>query len=357
MVQTAFRARWLRLAALALVALALTPGTWLRVDVGQRTDPATVTVTPLPERAGVAGDLALSGVWELDAAHRWFGGFSALVASGSAGLIAGSDRGFLLALDLTGPAPRAVPGSFRFTGVTTSAREEIVDLESLARDPASGTLWAAFEGDNPVMRLDPDGTLTRRIPPAMADWAYNSGAETMERLADGRFLLIAEGAQGGSDTAHAALLFPGDPLAGASPVAFTYAAPPDYDPVDAAQLPDGRVLILLRRVEYALPARFDTAIAIADPGAIRAGGKWEGRVIQRLTGGVFADNFEGIAFVPDPADPARGAVWLIADDNFSLFQRNLLVRFDWRPPSVAQPARASARQHNTNEKAPGYPDA
>jgi hypothetical protein len=326
----ASRARWLRLAALALVALALAPGTWLRVDVGQRTDPATVTVTPLPDRAGVAGDLTLSGVWEVDAAHRWFGGFSALVASGPAGLIAGSDRGFLLDLDLTGPAPRAVPGSFRFIGITTSAREEIVDLESLARDPASGTLWAAFEGDNPVMRLSPDGTIARRIPPQMAQWSYNSGAETMERLVDGRFLLIAEGAQRGSATAHAALLFPGDPVADGKAITFAYGAPPDYDPVDAAQLPDGRVLILLRRVEYALPARFDTAIAIADPRTIRPGKVWEGRVIQRLSGGILADNFEGIAFVPDPADPARGAVWLIADDNFSLFQRSLLVRFDWK---------------------------
>lgn len=323
-------ARRLRLAALALVALALAPGTWLRVDVGKRSDPAFVTVTPLSDRAGVAGALTLSGVWQLDAAHGWFGGFSALVATGPAALVAGSDRGFLLDLDLSGSAPRAVPGSFRFTGITTSAGEEIVDLESLARDPASGTLWAAFEGDNPVMRLSPDGTIARRIPPQMAQWSYNSGAETMERLSDGRFLMIAEGALRGSGTGHEALLFPGDPVANGKAVSFVYAAPPDYDPVDAAQLPDGRVLILLRRVEYALPARFDTAIAIADPRQIRPGKVWEGRVIQRLSGGVFADNFEGIAFVPDPADPPRGAVWLIADDNFSLFQRSLLVRFDWK---------------------------
>ena len=56
---------------------------------------------------------------------------------------------------------------------------------------------------------------------------------------------------------------------------------------------------------------------------------WRGRMIQRLTGGIFADNFEGIAFVPSAADPAKGSVWLIADDNFSVFQRSLLVRFDW----------------------------
>ena len=329
MATTAPRARGFRLAALALVALALAPGTWLRVDVGKRTDPAVVTVTPLPDRAGVAGDLTLSGVWELSAPHRWFGGFSALATNGAEGLVVGSDRGFLLGIDLTGPAPRAVPGSFRFIGISFSARDEIVDLESLARDPASGTLWAAFEDSNLIMRLAPDGTRPRRTPPEMARWSYNSGAETMERLADGRFLVIAEQTEPGSDTHHPALLFPGDPVAGSTPTVFSYAAPRDYDPVDAAQLPDGRVLILLRRVEYALPARFDTAIAIADPGTIRAGKAWEARVIQRLSRGIFADNFEGIAFVPDPANPARGAVWLIADDNFSVFQRNVLVRFDW----------------------------
>jgi hypothetical protein len=53
-------------------------------------------------------------------------------------------------------------------------------------------------------------------------------------------------------------------------------------------------------------------------------------VIQRLEGGPFADNFEGIAFTPSPEDPARGTVWVISDDNFSVFQRSLLVRFDWK---------------------------
>ena len=63
--------------------------------------------------------------------------------------------------------------------------------------------------------------------------------------------------------------------------------------------------------------------------AIRAGKPWRGRIIQRLSGGVFADNFEGIAFVPDASNPSRGAVWVIADDNFSAFQKSVLVRFDW----------------------------
>ena len=318
--------RWL---LLAVVVAGLGPGLFWRTPTGLRSDGAEVAVVPVAGRTGVAGELTLTGAWELTSEHGWFGGFSTLVADGKGGLIAGSDRGWLLDIDLTGPAPRAVPDSFRYVGRPMGPREEVVDLESLARDPATGTLWGAFENFNLVIRTAADGTQTLRRPPEMADWSRNSGPETMERLADGRFVILAEGPEDGSDTHHAALLFAGDPAMAGKALPFRYAAPPDYDPVDMTQLPDGRVLILLRRVEYALPARFDTAIAVADPKAIRGGAVWQGRIIQRLDGGVFADNFEGIAFVPSATDPARGAVWVVSDDNFSVFQRSLLVRFDW----------------------------
>lgn len=324
-----------RLLLLAIVALALAPGTVVRTPTGARNDIAQIRITPVRADKGTSGALALSGTWELHADHGWFGGFSALVASGPDSLIAGTDRGFLLDLDLSGPAPRAVPGSFRFVGHPAAGLEEVVDLEALARDPASGTVWVAFENFNMLTRFAPDGAQAHRAPAAMEEWSHNSGAETMERLADGRFLIIAEGAEENDLPDRPALLFAGDPVATEdAPLAFRFVPEPGFDPVDAAQLPDGRVLILLRRVAYAIPARFDTAIAIADPGIIRAGQPWRARVIQRLTGGVFADNFEGIAFVPDPADPARGSVWVIADDNFSAFQRNLLVRFAWDSAAV-----------------------
>lgn len=347
------RARALRLALIAIVAAGLAPGTFVRAPMGPQSAAAQVRIAPLAVRGGTAGALTLSGVFELTCDHRRFGGFSALVAGEGQSLVAGTDRGYLLDIDLSGPAPRAVPGSFRFVGDDTRVREEIIDLESLARDPASGTLWAAFESDNLVMRYAAGASPSRRAPGAMAGWSRNSGAETMERLADGRFLVIAEGAAPGSDTAHEALLFPGDPLEAGEALRFRFASEAGYDPVDAAQLPDGRVLILLRRVEYALPARFDTAIAIADPREIRAGAAWRARIIQRLSGGALADNFEGIAYVPSAADPARGALWVIADDNFSLFQRSLLVRFDWS----AQTAGGAPSRVAANEKAPGNPDA
>lgn len=332
MTAAASRTRWWRLALLAVVIAGVAPGTFLRTDIGKRSDAAVVTVTPRSERSGVSGALKLTGVWQLTSPHGWFGGFSALAARGGERLVAGTDRGFLLDIDLAGGAPRALPGSFRYIGKPTGVgRSEIVDLESLASDESTGTLWAAFEGANSIARFGPDGTRTDVDPAEMKDWSYNSGPETMVRLADGRFLVIAEGADGDGDGTHAGLIFPRDPVGErGTPRRFRFASPENYDPVDADALPDGRVLILLRRVAYTLPAaRFDTAIAVADPREIRAGKTWQARIIERLDGGIFADNFEGIAFVASLGDSARGGIWVITDDNMSVFQRSLLVRFDW----------------------------
>lgn len=341
------RARMKRLLLLAVVVIGLAPGTFLRTPGGTRDDVAVVTITPRPERIGVRGELQLTGAWELTSPHGRFGGFSALAAMPGGRLIAGTDRGFLLDLDLSDGTPRAVPGSYRFVGISGRGRKEVVDLESLTRDPATGTLWGGFEFDNLVLRWTTDGTRTITAPPEIADWDLNSGAEAMVRLADGRFLLIEEGDHEGIEGQHQAFLYPGEPAEGGSPLVSHFAAPGGYDPVDVTELPDGRLLILLRRVRYFIPARFDTAIMIADPKAIRPGAVWRGRMIQRLEGGIFADNFEGIAYVPSAADPAKGNIWLISDNNFSVFQRSLLLRFAW-------PGKEEAR---ANEKAPGNPDA
>lgn len=326
--------RALRLVLLAIVALGLAPGTFVRAPNQNRTDPAEVQVTPRPERQGVTGSLPVEGVWELTSDHAGFGGFSALVKGEGPSLIAGTDRGFLLDLDLAGGAPRAVPGSFRFVGIGTAGRREFVDLESLARDPETGTLWAGFESQNLVVRFPRSGGRSILAPPAMAGWGVNSGPETMERLADGRFLVVAEGYAGSDRTVHDALLFPGDPVLGEKPLAFRFIGPPNFEPVDAAELPDGRVLVLLRVVDFRFPAVFNAGIAIGDPRQIRAGAPWKVRMIAHLQKGIFAENFEGIAYVPSPADPQRGSIWLIADDNFSVFQRTLLVRMGWDGAAV-----------------------
>ncbi len=340
------------MALLGLVVIALGPGTLLRTETGLRSDPVkTIAIDPVDLGPPPPGLLRLTGSWRMTSEHGWFGGFSSLVKGPGPTLITATDRGFLLGLDLAGDQPRAIPGSFRFVGVPGRGRREYVDMEAITRDPATGTLWASFENDNLVMRFAPDGTRTGYAPPEMADWDENSGPETMERLADGRFLILSEGSETGDTVDRPSLLYPGDPIAGGKPLAFRFDCDVDYSPVDAAQLPDGQVLILMRKVRYTIPATFDAVIMVADPAEIRAGGHWRGEVIQRLEGSGFGENFEGISFMPDPSDRGKGSIWVVADDNFSVFQRSLLLRFALGESGAALQRRASARATQDRQRA------
>lgn len=348
------RARILRFLLLAVVVIGLAPGTFLRTDTGLRSDPiGPIAIDPVDLGAPPPGLLRLTGSWKMTSDHGWFGGFSSLMAGPDRTLIAGTDRGFLLDIDLADSTPRAVRDSFRFAGVSGRGRKEYIDMEAVTSDPSTGTLWASFENDNLVIRFAADGTRTIVAPPAMADWRASSGPETMVRLSDGRFLILAEGSEKSGMVDRPALLFPGDPVTGAAPVAFRFNCRAAYAPVDAALLPDGRLLILMRHVEYRLPAKFDAAMMIADPATIRAGGHWRGEIIQYLGGDGFGENFEGIAYVPDKADPAKGSVWVVADDNFSIFQRTLLLRFAWEGSGAAMLDRAAKQGRLDYERALG----
>ena len=339
------RPRARRLIALAAIALALAPGTWLRTPVeagplGAR-DGATdnaITLTPLAidDPSAQAQAMPITGAWELGALHPFFGGFSALVDNGEDGLLAGTDRGWTLTLPLDNGTPRIAQAHFAPYSRARSGMRELSDLEALARDPASGTVWSAFEYRNVIQRDSPDGTRTHRDPPEMARWSDNSGPETMVRLADGRFVVLAEAAERGGGDGPAGtvpgLLFARDPLEDTAPLAFRFAPPAGFRPVDAAPLPDGSVLILVRRVRIALPPRFDTAILHADPRTIAPGGLWQGEVIRRFAGPDLGENFEGIAFVAESGGGSpNGSVYVVADDNLSLFQRSVLLRLSWPP--------------------------
>jgi hypothetical protein len=349
-----WRVRWLRPVLLALVAIGLAPGTFVRTDVGLRSTPAkSITVTPVDLGPAPPGLLTLSGSWHLTSDHAFFGGLSALVARGPGGLIAGSDRGFLLGIDLVRGEPRPVPASFQFISRRIGMRNEVVDLEALARNPADGTLWAAYEFYNQIERFAPNGTRVARAPAALAQWSENSGPEAMERLSDGRFLILSESPESRADLDRPALLFPGDPVAStADPMEFRFDCNRAFSPVDITEVPGGRVLILLRRVEYRLPPVFDAAIMIADPATIQPGKRWRGEIVQYLGGPGLGENYEGIAYVPDEGDPSKGTVWVVSDDNFSVFQKTLLLRFQWEGSGAAL-QRQAAKSARNEERAPG----
>jgi len=310
----------MRLPVLAAILLAVLPAGF--AATAAREDRVHATPVRLdgadPGRARV-GRLRWLGGWALASRDRRFGGLSALVDLGGGRLLALSDTATPTRLELTagGPVAHVLPT----LGGEALKRDR--DSESLTHDPASGRFWVGYEGINTIVRHGPDLAEEARVqPPAMRDWEVNGGAESLVRLADGRFLVIAEKVRSGPD-ARRALLFPGDPTApGAVPFAFAYRPPPGYDPSDAAQLPDGRLIVLNRRVS--LMDGFTAILTLVDPAAIRPGATVAGTEIAKFAAPLVTDNLEGIAA---GREGGRTIITLVSDDNFLPFQRTLLLRF------------------------------
>jgi hypothetical protein len=285
-------------APLASPAIRATP---LSLD---RADPARVRLGPLRYLGG----------WELASNDQRFGGLSAMLWRGGR-LIALSDAGTVFSIGFVAGVPvgrvlRDLPA-----GPGTGRNKADRDSESLTSDPATGRMWAGFEGFNQIWRYDSAFTAaeSHAAPRAMAKWPVNGGPEAMVRLADGRFLIFSEEAAG-PDKSTALLIFAGDPTApGASPAV------------------DGRLLLLHRR--FSLMEGLSATIAILDPAAIRPGHAVAAREIARLASPLTIDNMEAIAVTEEAG---RTIIWLASDDNFSPLQRTLLLKFALIEPSPQQ---------------------
>lgn len=277
------------------------------------------------------GRLRFLGGLALSAGDPAFGGFSALHVGGERFVLV-SDGGAVLAFRMGADwRPRQARLFPLPAGPGTGWRKRDRDSESIAYDPRSGRWWVGFESYNQIWRYGPDLAHAERgrAPPAMRRWSSGGGAEAMTRLSDGRFVLISEGTRprrgtdGMRPRARAGLIFDRDPTDSRARAAFfAYRSARGYDPVGLAELPDGDVLVLERGFD--LPFRWLTRVALVRRGAIRPGGMVDSVEVARLGAPLVADNFEGIAAVEERG---RTVVWLLSDDNSSMFQRTLLFKF------------------------------
>lgn len=308
-----------RLVAALAVALLCVPGTFLRTSppAAPPRDIAMVQVQGAGPTDSPAW--AVAGVWHYRAHSLLFGGFSALLATNDNHLRAFSDRGARFSLtEPDQPSPRH---GLVEQLVAPADADDLWDIEAATRDPVSGRYWLAYENHHAILRFTianaPDGT---RDLEDEVDWSGNSGAEAMVRLRDGRFLVLPEG----NDTG---LLYPTDPVDGARAAPFAFRNPaPGFAATDMAQLPDGRLLLLMRKVEWAYPP-FTSLIAI---GAVpEAGGLFAPETILQLDPTIPRENYEGLAVRPR-AD-GRIDVWVMSDDNLSVMQRTLLAKLIFDP--------------------------
>lgn len=289
-----------------------------------------------PRRVKVGALTYLGGV-QLRSIDPAFGGYSALAVVRQADghrFTMLSDGGNIVSFTM---GDDWTPRGLRFDnlpagpGVGWDKRDR--DSESMATDPASGRIWVGFEYHNAIWRYAPGFARAeaQRLPKAMAPWPDNGGPESMARLPDGRFVVIGEerhvptrrwrGSEAARLQSRDALIFPGDPIA-TRPARFSYLPEGRYDPADVTALPNGDLLILDRA--FRLPYHFSNRLSVVRAASIRAGGVARGTLLATLDSPLIHDNFEGVATT---RQDGATIVWLVSDDNQSLLQRTLLLKF------------------------------
>ena len=286
-----------------------------------------------PQRKQVGALTFLGGI-ALSSRVRGFGGFSSIAVSGDRFTLLG-DGGNVLRFrmgrdwrlhDIAGADLPGGPG----TGWDRRDR----DSESLVIDPSHDRAWIGFERANAIWRYSADlrGVQGRVAPPAMRRWPSNGGAEALAILPDGRFVAISEEAKvprrlwtgdvAARRRSRQGLIFARDPLDGTAPQRFTYLATLGFDVADAAALPGGDLLVVERR--FALPYRFATIVTRVPATALRRGAVARPRIVATLAAPLVHDNVEGIAIT---REGSATILWLVSDDNQSLLQRSLLLKF------------------------------
>lgn len=271
------------------------------------------------------GALTYLGGLALTSRDRAFGGFSAMRVTGDRFTLL-SDGGNIVDFRM---GPDLQPRDVRFAdlpGPGTGAIKRHRDSESLTWDPRTGRVWVGFENRNAIWRYDATLAHAERNvkPAAMADWSIAGGAEAMVRLRNGQFIVFSETARPkGLRDARIVLRFAGDPTETQSaPLSFAYVPPADYDPTDVAELPDGRLLVLNRRLS--LSGLFTAKLSVIDIRSVRPGGVVRGTEIARFERPLLHDNFEALAITREGTDTI---VWIASDDNAQFWEQSLLLKF------------------------------
>jgi len=299
---------------------------------------ASVRLNDSDPRQLRVGALTFLGGITLASEDETFGGFSSLTVQADRFTLL-SDGGNIVRFRMS---PDFKISNVRFGELPAGPRrgwqKNDRDSESMTRD-AQGNLWVGFERYNMIWRYRPGFSLPAKgaRPSSMSDWPNNGGAESLVRLKSGRFLVIGETA---SPPDHPdqriAIVFDRDPVE-TPRRGFTFAYKPPgggYDPSDATQLPDGRIIVLNR--DFSLPFRWRAVLTLIDPREVKAGAVVSGREIARFAAPLTVDNYEGVTTTREGMDTI---LWLVSDDNQSMLERTLLMKFRLDLDKTA-PARA-----------------
>jgi len=278
------------------------------------------------------GALTFRSGLQLKSDFEGFGGFS--------GLWRGGDELVALADNTQWLTARAVSANGRLTGLADTVvapvlardgkplrRTRSYDTEGLAI--SGGIAYVSIERTQEVMRFNwaKEGVRARAQPvpvPAEAkNLPRNQGLEAVgvapaRSQRAGALVVIAE-QNGGSTTASTR----GFILTGPRPGAFDVARSGGFDVTDLAFLPSGEMLLLERRAS--LLTGFGARLRRIAADAVYPGATVDGPVLFEAGAGHQIDNMEGLAIHRSGA--GETIVSMISDDNFSSWQRTVLLEF------------------------------
>ncbi len=285
-----------------------------------------LALPPLP-----GGKLEPLGGLLLDNAVLGFGGLSGLHLTDDLQLTAIADVGHWLSARLVLDA-RLRPvgladlrtGPLRDGAGMPLPRGFAGDAEALARLP-NGDWLVGFERWHRLRRyarLDAPAQYVE-APPELAEAPGNGGLESLAVLADGRWLMIAEGWTMPGQASFVRRAWLGTP--GRGWVRLGYRAEAPMDPCDATALPDGGALVLER--SFSVFGGFRgrlVRLAASQLAEARDGAVLEGEELLRLEPPLPTDNYEAVAVA---THGGRSLVALASDDNQNMLQRTLLLLF------------------------------
>jgi len=326
-----------RIVILPALLLGLAAAAWPQKDLPSaeraieiRGEPIAAFEPGHPDRARF-GELVFCGGLVLTSSDKAFGGISALrLEADGERFIACSDR----ALWLRG---RILYKNGRPAGIMEASLSPILnaegrpardwDVESLTGDGRS--LWIGLERLNGIMRFDDyrtEGVLARGrpipVPPELKELRYNRGLEGLVFVPEGLTLggaLIALSERSLTKSGdHKAFL-----IGGPSPGSFAVKRTRGFDISDAALAPPGDLMLLERF--FTMSQGLAVRIRRLRLGDIKPGALVDGPILLEADMRFQIDNMEALAVHRTPSGETR--LTLISDDNFSRYQRTLLLQF------------------------------
>jgi hypothetical protein len=349
-----------RLLACLSLFFFLVPVTYVHGPVPPANDSQYITLEPIafdardPTRTQV-GRLEYLGGWKITSDNGEFGGISSMLALPDNRFLMLSDNGTLVGFTLDERNHQALRPFIAPLPDGPAKPNEYAklnwDSESILHDPETGQFWVGYEHQHSIWRYG--SSFARKeaenFPAAMQKWPENGGAETMLRLPDGRFLVFSELAEY-SNGGCQALIFDADASEPTSKaVRFGYQPPNGYMLTDAAIL-DGKSALMLHRQFTPLDG-LSAILSIAQLKDFQPGKIVTSIPIATLTPPLKVGNMEALAITRD----ADGTiVWIASDDNFSVLQETLLLKFRLLKGKDMRKKPAAKRQNEKAGASPGF---